>query len=206
MKHKSHSVYIVLTHTGTVLSRCIKTYTKAEYTHASLSLDRGLTEMYSFGRKTLYNPVFAGFVREDVQNGLYSIRPNTTCSVFELEVSKKEYRTIQRQIMEMKRREKELSYSLIGLFGIMFNTPIERENSYFCSQFVAATLEKAGVGLLDKPPTMTTPKDFMSSERLSLIFEGKLNEYPYFEESPYIHPIQNGRVRDLMRVVSFKNT
>ena len=43
-------IYIVLTHTGTTLSKIIKTYTKDEFSHVSIALDNKLQEMYSFGR------------------------------------------------------------------------------------------------------------------------------------------------------------
>ena len=44
-------VYILLTDTGTLFTKSIKTYTKAPYNHASISFDVGLEELYSFGRK-----------------------------------------------------------------------------------------------------------------------------------------------------------
>lgn len=49
-------IYIVLTHTGTALSRMIKWFTKDEFTHSSIALDAELKQMYSFGRLNPYNP------------------------------------------------------------------------------------------------------------------------------------------------------
>ena len=46
MSSKTKKIYIVLTYTGTILSRIIKLYTKAEYCHVSLSLDKKLNKMY----------------------------------------------------------------------------------------------------------------------------------------------------------------
>ena len=43
-------IYIVLTYTGTILSRIIKVFTKKEYSHVSIALDQDLKYMYSFGR------------------------------------------------------------------------------------------------------------------------------------------------------------
>lgn len=40
-------IYIVLTHTGTVLSRMIKMYTKGKFSHISIAFDKDLNEMYS---------------------------------------------------------------------------------------------------------------------------------------------------------------
>ena len=45
-------VYILLTHTGTILSKAIKLYTSHEYTHVSIALDEKLDRLYSFGRRS----------------------------------------------------------------------------------------------------------------------------------------------------------
>ena len=65
---KTDVIYIVLSHTGTVLSRLIKTFTRAEYSHVSISLDKNLEKMYSFGRINPYNPFYAGFVHEKIHS------------------------------------------------------------------------------------------------------------------------------------------
>lgn len=49
--HVRKNIYIVLTGTGTAFSGLIKWFTKAELNHASIAFDRGLQEVYSFGRK-----------------------------------------------------------------------------------------------------------------------------------------------------------
>lgn len=47
-------IYIILTFTGTALSRIIKFATKVEFAHVSIALDEELNEMYSFGRINPY--------------------------------------------------------------------------------------------------------------------------------------------------------
>ena len=49
-------VYIILTYSGTFLSKIIKYYTRDEFSHVSISLDSDLKKMYSFGRLNPYNP------------------------------------------------------------------------------------------------------------------------------------------------------
>lgn len=61
-------IYLVLTHTGTMLSRLIKTFTKDEFTHSSIALDIDLKQLYSFGRLNPYNPFVGGFVHEAIDN------------------------------------------------------------------------------------------------------------------------------------------
>lgn len=44
----SKTIYIVLSQTGTVLSRVLRLFTRAEYNHVSIALDENLDYMYSF--------------------------------------------------------------------------------------------------------------------------------------------------------------
>ena len=50
-------IYILLSHSGSILSKLINIYTRKSYTHVSLGLDKDLKELYSFGRLRPYNPV-----------------------------------------------------------------------------------------------------------------------------------------------------
>ena len=77
-------IYIVLTHTGTLLSNLIKLYTKNDYSHVSLAFDEDLNEMYSFGRLYTYNAFIGGFVREYLDKGTFKRFKNTTTSVYEV--------------------------------------------------------------------------------------------------------------------------
>ena len=49
------NIYLIITYTGTIPAKLIKLYTKNEYSHISISLDKELTEMYSFARLNPYN-------------------------------------------------------------------------------------------------------------------------------------------------------
>lgn len=54
MSNQNKQLYIVISQTGTLLSRILKQITGAEYNHASISLSRDLERMYSFGRRHPY--------------------------------------------------------------------------------------------------------------------------------------------------------
>ena len=44
-------IYVVLSDSGSVVSKLLRLFTKAKYNHVSLSLREDLSEMYSFGRR-----------------------------------------------------------------------------------------------------------------------------------------------------------
>ncbi|MGN7762371.1 hypothetical protein [Paenibacillus sp. 22594] len=172
-----HSVYILLTNTGTLFTKLIQGYTKAPYNHASISFDRELTELYSFGRKNPSNPLNGGFVHEDLRTGTFSKYPNTTCVIYELHVSGREVEKMRRVLHIFIRSRQKYLYNMLGVIGIALKEPVEFSNSYFCSQFVAEILDRSGIKLWNKLPALVTPDDFRQSDRLELIYQGKLSEY-----------------------------
>jgi hypothetical protein len=64
----------------------------------------------------------------------------------------------------------------------MVNYPVERKHSYFCSQFVTEVLIKSGINIIDKPPGLTSPMDFLNCNDLKLIYEGPLRTYKFLED------------------------
>lgn len=170
-------IYIVLSDTGTIFTNLIKSYTRAPYNHASISFDSELTEMYSFGRKNPRNPLHGGFVKEDVLTGTYSYYPETTCVIYKMDVTEREKEKMKRILKVFIQKNDKFLYNFLGVVGVSIKEPIEFSNSYFCSQFVAEVLKRSGIHLWDKLPAMVTPEDFRKSNRLELIYEGKLFDF-----------------------------
>ncbi|WP_068776569.1 hypothetical protein [Paenibacillus sp. FJAT-26967] len=171
------SVFILLTNTGTLFTKVIQSYTKAPYNHASISFNRELSELYSFGRKHPNNPLNGGFVREDIRTGTFSKYPDTTCVIYELQVSEREVEKMKRVLQIFIRRDRKYFYNILGVIGITVKEPVEFSNAYFCSQFVAEILHRSGIKIWNKLPALVTPDDFRQSDRLRLIYEGKLSDY-----------------------------
>lgn len=171
------SVFILLTNTGTLFTQIIQTYTRAPYNHASISFNRELSEMYSFGRKSPNNPLNGGFVKEDMKTGTFSKYPNTTCVIYELKVTEREVEKMKRVLQVFIQKREKYLYNILGVIGIALKEPVEFSNSYFCSQFVAEILQRSGIKIWNKLPALVTPDDFRQSDRMKLIYEGKLSEY-----------------------------
>lgn len=183
MFRESNYIYVLLTNTGTVLNSTIKQFTQAPYNHASISLDPFLEEMYSFGRKKATNPIWAGFVKEDITTGVYSYFPNTTCALYKLPVTITQREIINNKISEFSENEMIYSYNLIGLFGVLFNISYNRKNAYFCSEFVSEVLTDSKVINFNKATNLITPEDFRINFTDFLIYEGPLFEYPLLASS-----------------------
>lgn len=171
----SQRLYIVLTDTGTVLNRLIKMYTKDPYNHVSIAFDEGLHEVFSFGRKKMHNPIVGGFVRENMDHMLFR---NANSAVFEVECEDPmAYWLIRDYIHQFELNQDHYRYNFIGLLGVMFHINIERDDAFFCSQFVASSFEYSGIPLFRKPCIFVTPGDFLTAPSLRPIFYGRLGDY-----------------------------
>lgn len=167
-------IYILLTDTGTMLTRLIKSYTKKPYNHASIAFDVELNEVYSFGRKTAKNPFIGGFVREDIQSVLFK---QTNGAIYSLTITNDEFQKMYQYIQAIAAKKEQYRYNFIGLFGVMLKKPIKRKNAFFCSQFVASVLKVSKVIDYEKDLSLVEPSDLPHSENVQLVFEGRLKDY-----------------------------
>lgn len=169
------NIYLVLTHTGTILSNIIKYYTKDEFSHVSISLDKELNEMYSFGRINPYNPFYGGFIHERINKGTFKRFKNTNAAVYSLLVTDDEYNNIKDIINKIKVNRKIYHFNILGLFAVGFNIKRHKDYYFYCAEFVKYVLEKSGVktNLSD----LVRPEEFKNINNLKLIYTGKLSKY-----------------------------
>ncbi len=174
---KTKKIYIVLTHTGTFLSQIVKEYTKDEFSHISISLDRDLNEMYSFGRLTPYNPFWGGFVHEYVDKGTFKRFYNTRAKVYSLEISEDQYENIKNNIRQIQEKRSKYSFNILGLLAVGFHKKIERKYSFYCAEFVKYLIEEAKIDI--HLPDIIKPNDFKEISELQEVYGGLLRKYKF---------------------------
>ena len=177
-------IYIILTHTGTALSKLIKGYTKDEFSHVSIALDIELKEMYSFGRLNPYNPFWAGFVHEYIDKGTFKRFYKTRAKVYSLEVTEEQYKSIKSNIYQIKNNKENYKFNIIGLFAAGFHKKIEKEKFFYCAEFVKYVMEKADIKT--DLPDIVKPEDFKNIKELQEIYGGLLRKY----QSPKINVVE----------------
>lgn len=175
MKKGSRKIYIVLTYTGTILSRIIRGYTGAKYCHVSLALDENLDEMYSFGRLNPYNPFIGGFVHEGIDHGTFKRFKNTEALIYSLELSERQYRKLRGVIKKIRRKRNLYRFNTIGLFASGFNIRIKRDYYFYCAEFVKYLLDEADVET--NLPEIIKPIDFKEINNLEIEYNGILRNY-----------------------------
>ena len=168
-------IYIILTHTGTLLSKIIKNYTKDEFSHASISLDIELNKMYSFGRLNPSNPFIGGFVHEYIHKGTFKKFKNTVAKIYSLNITDEQYKKIEEKIKQIGKEKENYKFNIKGLFAAGFHKKIAREQYFYCAEFVKYLIEYAEIDV-NLPPAVK-PEHFKNINEQNIIYEGLLRKY-----------------------------
>lgn len=171
------NIYIMISQTGTNCSKIFQLFTRTPYNHASIALDENLNSLYSFARQNLYIPLIAGFVKEDINEGIYKLHDYTLCQIYRISISEEQYLTLQQSIHNFEKDKAKYGYNFAGLVAMLFNIPYHRHYHYVCSQFVAYVLHKSKSIKLEKHFSLMRPHDFSSLPGVDLIYSGKLADY-----------------------------
>ena len=170
------SIYILLTRTNTVVSKCIHVATGNDFTHVSLSLDKKFTCLYSFGRKHKRTALPAGFVKESLNEGIMGDSNDINCAVYELKISNSSYKRLLRILDDMEMQMDIYRYNILGLPMCLLRVKKERKRHYFCSQFVSYVLIQSGAVHIEKAPSLVKPADFQSLPGAIQIFRGSIGQ------------------------------
>ncbi len=170
-------IYIVLSQTGTALSRALKVITGAEYNHASICLDETLSELYSFGRINPMNPVIGGFVRESKNYGTFKRFSNTQIVVIKRQVPDEVYKNMQRYLCMMYEHRKEFGYNYPGLFLAAAKIHFSARKRFYCSEFVRYILLKFGLKEAELLDDIVKPIDFLKLKGWNVVYKGDMQLY-----------------------------
>lgn len=168
-------IYLITSFTGTILSRIVRAYTQNNHSHVSISLDKELNQMYSFGRLNPYNAFIGGLVHEHPKKGTFKRFKNTTCEIYELEITDNQYKSLEYHIKYIEMHKKDYKFNIKGLFATSIQIKIKKEYQFYCAEFVKYVLEKSNIDL--NLPDLIKPQDFTKIEGTKKIYEGLLREY-----------------------------
>jgi len=172
-------ILIIMTHTGTWLSRVVRHFTGNTYNHVSISLKEDLSEMYSFGRRYPYNAIVGGFVQEHPNRGTFRRFKNTICQILELEVSEESYRIISDIVKRFYSERKRFGFNIRGVIKARKNVDYQTSyRKFYCSQFVKYLLVCAHIVPEDFFGSVATPQDFAKIPGTIEVYQGLLRDYP----------------------------
>ena len=171
------NIYIIVSQTGTMLSKILKFITGAQYNHVSLGLSNDLKTMYSFGRKNAYNPFWGGFVTESADFGTFKRFSKTQVIVLRINVGQQKQQEIAEQIKFMLENKKRYGYNYFGLCLAGFKIAHKSENRYYCSEFVRDILQKNGVEGSEILKPIVEPIHFLQIPKAHTVYTGRLSTY-----------------------------
>ena len=161
----TRAVYVVFSHTNTNFGRLIRTVTRGEYNHVSVSLRRDLALSYSFARYAKNAPLWGGFVTETPARFLDS--GDIKIKVARLEVSERDYAVLAKRLEDCSRRSAELLYNHFGAAAALFHRRLRIRGCYICFEFVSEILGY----------DVRTIRQFERALSESVVYEGSFSGY-----------------------------
>ena len=160
------TIFILLTEDKDYIAQLYRIITGSQYNHVSIGTEG--KKFFSFVKK--------GFRVEKPWLFAHFRKKTELCAVYKLDVTDESYNAIKTRIDKFWTNKKEYRYSFIGVLFCMLRIPHRFRKQYFCSRFVAETLSESGALELKKSPSLYQPNDFSKESRLSLCFQGNLEE------------------------------
>jgi hypothetical protein len=174
------NVYVILSRSNTILARMIRLFTQKRYSHTSFALDKRCEPFYSFGRRYPRLMFPTGFITEGMASGFFKVHPKVPAAVYEIPVTGEQYALIEERLKPFIADPLHYKYSIVNIFLQARGIPLQRENKYVCSAFVAYLLE--GIVDFGKDISLVYPHEFQE-KGFKLIYEGLTKDYAEFCES-----------------------
>jgi hypothetical protein len=172
-------IYIIISRTPSSTGKIIRKFLKAKYNHASISLDESLSQMYSFCRLSVSNPLVGGIVRESVFTLTIGLKGAVPINVYRIPVTLEQYEVISKFIYDVYTDAEVYYYNFLQAIGIMSNKKHSVYKTYICSEFVMEALRQGGIKLTSVEAYKITPTDICEIMGQYIYYSGNLSEYPF---------------------------
>ena len=121
-----------------------------KYTHALISLDTDLDEVYSFGS--------LGFEKASINKDDLWLTTDD-CYIAVMFITKEEFQNVKKYLAHMKKVEKETTYAYSNLVRMFAGKPISNNKRLVCSTFTAYVLQAANPKLMHRDYSRMRPED-----------------------------------------------
>ncbi len=174
-------VYVIISRTPTTMGKMIRKFLKGKYNHASISLNENLSQMYSFCRLAISNPLVGGIVRESVFTLTIGLKDDVPIKVYRIPVTLEQYDLISKFIYDIYTDKEVFYYNFIQALGLISKKKHEMYKTYICSEFVMEALKQGGIKLTSTESYRITPTDISEIMAEFIYYSGNLKDYPYVQ-------------------------
>ena len=199
------NVYIVFSSTPFRMGKLVRQFTGDKYNHISVSLDRELTQMYSFARRYYKMPLYGGFVRETISR--YNLDGATTqVCICAIPVTEEQYASLTRQLQTMEANKEHYLYNHLSAVAAVFRRTAKREDAYTCVEFCTDVLRRIGIRLDSN--RYYTIGQLHSILEPNIVYTGILEpaqtlDLEFYAENPVEHP-STATLRSIGRLLKRK--
>ena len=195
-KDNKNPIYIILVYTASPFGKMIKEYTHGIYTHAAMSLDNTLNKLYSFNLNNQFNKL-GGFSIESIEGYKKDNKDSIMC-VYTTFVDDDKKRKLDKQINYFIGNIDKTKYSIINVFSLIANKPIELANDMICSQFVDRMLKSVDIDITGMASSLVTPNDIYksTSNKIYKVYEGRVDEYNHKKIQAKVNKLRRSSITE----------
>lgn len=181
-------LYVVLFSNNTLISKLIKMWTKSEFLHCAIGLDKELNDIYSFAIDSDTGSKRIGFVKDNIAH-----YPDINIKVYAIAIPFKYIYTLKSFFKDYIENSKKISYNILAILSILIHKQLSLLNRYYdkysmiCSQFVYTVLCLCHIydNMQNKKSYQISPKDINSildvKQNIICSKTCKISEYNYKE-------------------------
>lgn len=173
-------VFIVTSYTETTFGKFIRKWTNGRYSHAAITFDTTLKELYSFNVGSNTNSLGGGLSFESLDSYIQDCK-DALIKVQAIFIKPEEMRIIKSKLDEYIANYKKSHYGTGNLLNVAFNRARKTNDlSMICSEFVARLLSYANIDLANgKSTNIITPVDLSNTlhKNVYLVYEGLAELY-----------------------------
>lgn len=136
------ALYVILSHTTTGMGKLIRTFTRSQYNHVSLTLNEDLSGIVSFARVCIDTPLRGGYVTEPAERFLYTGEP-VPVRIFRVDISEEKAQRLQNLFLLAGQQDRGLLYNHFAAFTTLLHLPCHICGAYTCLSFASAVLGKS---------------------------------------------------------------
>ena len=167
-----YPVFVLLYHSGTIMSNVVKLFSRGNFSHVSLSFSPSLDPHYSFGGRSLYTRSVddMGFTSMNILDKFYRVY-KTKYELYVMYVNKTTYDNMVSSVNMFIKQSGSLKYDITNLLWTYLGYETDSSPKYFCTKFVAKIINLKN-RLSNKPASLWMPDDFKSINNITLVNKG----------------------------------
>lgn len=169
---ENYYIYVVLSRTQTRVAKVIRKVSKAKFSHAAISLDEHLDQIYGFSRPQYQAPFLGKLVKESFTSYTLNLDEEVPVCVYRLPVSKEKYFYVKNKIYEFM-HDPEIIYNMFSVVTYPISKGFETYKAYSCIEFVVMILKEIGYPI-HLPYHKYMPDDMMELLEIYKFYEGDI--------------------------------